>query len=339
MSERVTAWGLAGYGTGELTLTEEGGAPIETDIRMTMGAVGGRGTLVAAPASGGFGLAIKSDAFWVRTESDKTEGMEAAEADVTRLRLLVDASRPFDVEGGGTLTPSVELGVRLDGGDAETGTGVEVGASLRYAGQGVTVEGSVRGLVAHEESGYEEWGASGSVRLDPGASGRGLSLTLAPSYGNASSGTQRLWSLSDTGGLAPDREFEAGHRLDTEVGYGLDVPRGLGVVTPYAGIGLAEDGGRSWRAGRAVEGGARGELESRRDTAQAAKWRRARARPHAAGIASLVTCKKAKTLLDGAALSACRCITSGPVRPHRVMPPPAPPTGCPSRCGRHRAGR
>ena len=61
--------------------------------------------------------------------------------------------------------------------DAETGTGVEVGAGIRYAGSGVTVEGSVRGLVAHEASGYEEWGASGTVRIDPGASGRGLSLS------------------------------------------------------------------------------------------------------------------------------------------------------------------
>ena len=49
LSERVSAWALAGYGTGELTLTESGGKPIETDLSMTMGAVGGRGTLVAAP--------------------------------------------------------------------------------------------------------------------------------------------------------------------------------------------------------------------------------------------------------------------------------------------------
>ena len=33
-------------------------------------------------------------------------------------------------------------------------------------------------LLAHEETGYEEWGAAGAVRIGPGASGRGLSLTL-----------------------------------------------------------------------------------------------------------------------------------------------------------------
>ena len=107
----------------------------------------------------------------------------------------------------------------------------------------------MRGLIAHEASGYGEWGASGSIRIDPGTSGRGLSLTLVPSYGNASSGTERLWSAANADGLAPDGGFEAGRRLEAEFGYGLGMPRGLGVVAPYAGFGLAGEGERSWRAG------------------------------------------------------------------------------------------
>ena len=60
--------------------------------------------------------------------------------------------------------PPAKSGVRVDGGDAETGTGLEVGAGMRYARGPVTIEGQVRALVAHEESGYEEWGASGAIR-------------------------------------------------------------------------------------------------------------------------------------------------------------------------------
>ncbi len=60
--------------------------------------------------------------------------------------------------------------------------GVEAGFGLEYAdpARGLTVEGRVRGLLAHADSAYEDWDASGSLRLDPGVQDRGLSLTLAP---------------------------------------------------------------------------------------------------------------------------------------------------------------
>ena len=93
-----------------------------------------------------------------------------------------------------TLTPSAELGVRFDGGDAETGAGVEAGAGLAWCAGALSVEGRQRGLLAHEDSGYEEWGASATLRLSPSASGRGLSLSVAPTWGKANDATQRLWA-------------------------------------------------------------------------------------------------------------------------------------------------
>ena len=75
--------------------------------------------------------------------------MQGARADATRLRLVLDASRAFAL-GAGALTPALELGVRHDGGDAETGAGVEVGGRLGYALSGVTAEVRGRGLLAIE---------------------------------------------------------------------------------------------------------------------------------------------------------------------------------------------
>ena len=141
--------------------------------------------------------------------------------------------------------PGVELGLRHDGGDAETGTGVELGARLRYAdaASGLSIEASARTLLAHEASGFEEWGASGSIRLDPGASGRGLSFSLAPTLGAASSATQRLWSMADARGLGTrDEGFEAEAVLNAEVGYGLGVAGGRFTGTPYAKLGLSGSG-------------------------------------------------------------------------------------------------
>ena len=81
---------------------------------------------------------------------------------------------------------------------------------MSYARPGVTVEGAVRTLAAHEDSGYEGWGSSASVQIDPGESGRGLSLTLTPTWGNAGSGIEQLWGAQDAHELAPNDEFESG---------------------------------------------------------------------------------------------------------------------------------
>ena len=250
LGERASAWGVAGYGGGELTVAAADETPVETGLRMRMGAVGARGTLASAPETEGFELAVKSDAFWTRMNSDAARGVEEAMADALRLRLALEASQRFETAGGGTLTPRVEVGLRHDGGDAARGTGIEAGAAIRYRRAGVTVGGSMRALLAHEASGYEEWGASGSVRIDPGAAGHGFSLTLAPGVGSASSAVERLWSRPAANRLAPeDGGFEARRRLDAEVGYGFNGPRRVGVVTPYAGIALTGEAGRAWRAG------------------------------------------------------------------------------------------
>ena len=258
LTERVAVWGLAGYGTGELTLTHghagEGAAVqrYRTDIAMRMGAAGVRGEVLSPDEPGGLAVAVKSDAFAVRTDSDAVRSaagnLAATQSDASRVRLLVEGSRRFDT-GGAVLTPSLELGVRHDGGDAERGTGIEAGAGLAWTGGAVSVEGTVRTLVAHESAGYEEWGAAGTVRIDPGASGRGLSLVVSPAWGAASSGTQRLWGMSDAGALGAGDGFEAGSRLEAELGYGVGAASVPGVVTPYAGLTLANGGERSWRAG------------------------------------------------------------------------------------------
>ena len=99
----------------------------------------------------------------------------------------------------------------------------------------------MRGLLAHEAKDYEEWGASGLLRFDPGARGRGLSASVMPSWGSASSGVGSLWSRPDTRGLATDGTLASpAGRLDAELGYGLAALQGRGLLTPYARMALVE---------------------------------------------------------------------------------------------------
>ena len=249
LSGRMSAWALAGAGSGELTLTQEGGKPMPTDIAMRMGAVGVKGQVLDGTGASGVALNVKSDAMWVGTKSERTHDMVATEGDVTRLRLIVEGERSFEAASGATFTPSAQLGVRHDGGDAETGTGVEVGAGLRYTVGAVTIEAQARTLLAHEASGYEEWGMSGAVRVTPGASGRGLTLSIAPAWGQTGSAAERLWSAHDASALGSDSEFEPESRLDMDVGYGFGLPGNRGVLTPYAGMTLGDARARTVRTG------------------------------------------------------------------------------------------
>ena len=249
LNRRVSAWALAGVGSGELTLHQEGGKPMPTDISMRMGAIGVKGQVLDGTGASGLAMNVKSDAMWVGTKSERTNEMVATEGDVTRLRLIVQGERVFVADNGATFTPSAEVGLRHDGGDAETGSGVEVGGGLRYIAGPLTIEGHVRMLVAHEESGYEEWGASGAIRVTPSPSGRGLTLSVAPAWGRTGSATERLWSAHDARGLGADNEFEAAGQLAMDAGYGVGLPGNRGVLTPYAGMTLGDAGARTTRIG------------------------------------------------------------------------------------------
>ena len=123
-----------------------------------MGALGVKGRVLDGSGPSGVGLNVKSDAMWVGTKSGDTEDLAPTRGDVTRLRLSLQGERVFEAGNGATFTPSAQVGLRHNGGDAETGTGVEVGGGLRYSAGALTIEGQVRTLVAHEASGYKEWG-------------------------------------------------------------------------------------------------------------------------------------------------------------------------------------
>ena len=179
---------------------------------------------------------------------DNGAAIAAVSVDTRRLRLAAEGSRGYALAGGASLTPMLEAGVRWDGGDGATGTGLEAGGGLSWTdpARGLTVEAEGRALLVHD-SDVEEWGASGSMRLDPDADGLGLSFRLLPSWGASGSGVARLWDEGVAAGLVDGGGD--GARLETDLGYGLPALGGHGTATPYAGFGLAQGGERAMRVG------------------------------------------------------------------------------------------
>ena len=244
-SERLSMWGVLGMGQGEMTL-EESDQKHETDIDMRMGAFGIRGALTKV---GGFDLAVKSDVLLTQMDSDAKDGLEAISAESSRLRVMLEASRKVAMEGGGTIRPSVEAGLRHDGGDVDEGLGVEVGGRLRFTSpsMGLTIEVNARGLVTHEESDVSDWGVGGMIRIAPGKSGRGLALTVRPEVGETAGSAARLWGIKDASRLAKEEIEDLDPRVRAEVGYGLDAWGGL--LTPYAGLSVSDSGNGTYRLG------------------------------------------------------------------------------------------
>ena len=77
--DRLSAWGLVGWGTGDMAITfDDGTAPVRTDLSMRIGALEARGVLLEQGGKNGkdgkygksgMDLALKADALYVRTDS------------------------------------------------------------------------------------------------------------------------------------------------------------------------------------------------------------------------------------------------------------------------------
>ena len=206
----------------------------------TMTAAGTRSALLNAGGTG-LALAVVSDAMWVRTVSDAAHvgSLVGAQADVTRLRLGLEGSWAFSLPGEGGLTPKAEVGLRHDGGDAETGMGVEVGGGIdwRVPSLGLTLDLSGRTLLAHENEDFQDAGFSIGAMFDPNAeSERGLSVTLRRDFGTASGGMQNLFSPEIPG----TRMGAMGAMWMTDVAWGLPAFRDRFTGSPTTGFGFSD---------------------------------------------------------------------------------------------------
>ena len=249
-SERLKLWGAAGYGTGEVTLKTAMGGSYKADTMWSMAAAGLRGDLLEAPTEGsGPALAVTSDALWTRTSSEKTRDLAASESDATRLRLGLEGGYRMALEGGGHLTPKLEIGARHDGGDAETGFGVELGGGIAWVdpGLGLSLDVSGRTLLAHGDDDLKDRGYAASLayRPDP-ATQRGPSLSLRQEFGGRAKGG--LDALFQPATLEDRTGSEATSRWALEAAYGFPAFGGRWTGSPHVGLGLAT-GARDYSLG------------------------------------------------------------------------------------------
>ena len=132
--------GTLGFGTGDLRIEQTGGEVVELGMGMPiMAAADVRVDLSLAET---WVLAIQADGSVVQMGSAETDEMPAVEAGSSRLRLGLENSFAFLLGDGVSLAPVLETAVRFDGGDAETGVGLDLGGAVRFdaAAAGLMVE-------------------------------------------------------------------------------------------------------------------------------------------------------------------------------------------------------
>ena len=179
------------------------------------------------------GRLFDTDAFSLGLKAEALATGLATETHATgahRLRLALDAKHTRRLRNDALLTPTLELGLRRDGGAGRGGLGLEAGGALRYVGGPLTLRGQARTLLGR--GGYREWGLAGTAEWRARTDGRGLTLRLAPGLGSAESGLGQLWAqgLRERTHGTPS---QAAARLDASLSYGWDAPGYRGRITPY----------------------------------------------------------------------------------------------------------
>ena len=106
------------------------------------------------------------------------------------------------------------MGLRRDGGDAETDAGMDVGGGLAFTDKvtGLSLDVRVRTLVVHQADGFTERGMSLSFGWDPTPSSPlGLTARVAPSWGgSAQGGAEALWSNQMAYGMGSHQMYGSG---------------------------------------------------------------------------------------------------------------------------------
>ena len=250
VSESASLWAAVGYGKGKVNYNDGATGEATSKMSIASAALGGRYRLHSSDGSSCNCLIqvdLKGDAWGLQTkvEGDERRPM-GSKSRAHGVRVAIERLQSSALESGASLTLSGEAGLRWDGGDGDTGTGIEMGGTAEYRNPATRMKlvATGRALLDHE-SDRKEWGAgvTAGYRLDSRETG--LTYRSSLSHGQPESGVDSLWDSRVASRASEDGELTT--RLDAEVGYRLFGASGL--HTPYVGFGMEEGSKRDYRIG------------------------------------------------------------------------------------------
>ena len=237
-------WASAGWGSGEWADREDSGARYGSDMSWTNAVAGGALPIVIRGAE----LEAVFDASTATlTLEDDELAFDDPSVGASRVRAALQGQRGFAGGGGSVFDLGVRLGLRYDGGDGQTGMGVETGLgaawSMPSSGLRLGLEWSL--LLAHQGE-VNRQSVTAYIEREPvGPAGQGLSFRVAPSLGADALAAGTLFDDERLHSLGGMHAMPRGPRLDAEIGYGFE----RFALSPFAGISTAGEGQRSIRTG------------------------------------------------------------------------------------------
>ena len=242
-TERLSVWGIGGWGSGEVDVEEPGRMhDFDADFRMFAGGVR---ALLSRRGNNEWGL--RADGFTTRLATDASEDIAKVSGAAHRARLMLEWVHDKALSAERSVSFKAEAGGRFDGGDADRGAGLETGFRVGYldAHHGLDVALHGRVLVVHA-SDYRDWGVGIQASWDPGQKQRGLRASVTSSLGRDGAGRTTLWDNADAVMRPAGMEamgIGSQYRMESEVAYAGMKVRGLaGLLTPYSRLRLTGQG-------------------------------------------------------------------------------------------------
>ncbi len=241
---RAIVWGVVGRGGGEATTTVHNATDSESsDLTMNLGMFGASARFASRGATQ-FG--IRGDAAFASLATEDGNGAaDGLDAGVNRLRIGAEAMHVYGMADGSTVTPYGEINLRYDGGDGVTGSGIELAGGVRIMTNAFSLDARGHTVAAHSAEDFSESGVTLMATLNPSHGMTGLSMSLAPSWGQTSRPQSLVWADSAAGSLPFNTGFRShnGFAMNANIGYGFLINRDRHVLTPYLEYG--EDGARN----------------------------------------------------------------------------------------------
>ena len=213
----TAVWTTLGAGRGEARNERTATGRVGTSpLDLAMGLVEFQRRL--GPAGGPVAFGLRADAGWASLSTGEgTETIDDLAARVHQARLGLDVRSEVRA-GTAQLAPFGAVHLRNDGGDGQTGRGVELSGGLRTRIGVVGLDVQGRWLAFHSATDYGESGAGLTLTVG-GREEEGFSLSASPRWGGPTRGGYALWQERAPGMTPGPHAPPAGWTMDLRGAY------------------------------------------------------------------------------------------------------------------------